>query len=105
MGTFKTEIPPEVSHDRATLEYQYLSIVSRDPDLTENYVYISSKFVLGAHVFCWEVLASIQLAVNIVNKIKTEPFQLGLSDLVHILVLDTYCFSRSGVKGQGHTLI
>ena len=30
-------------------------IVSRDADLTENYMYISMKFRTGVHVFCWEV--------------------------------------------------
>ena len=31
------------------------AIVSRDADLTENYMYISKKFRTGVHVFCWEV--------------------------------------------------
>ena len=33
------------------------AIVSRDADLTENYIYmyISMKFGTGVHVFCWEV--------------------------------------------------
>ena len=31
------------------------AIVSRDADLTENYMYISMKFRTGVHVFCWEV--------------------------------------------------
>ena len=30
-------------------------IISRDADLTENYMYISMKFRTGVHVFCWEV--------------------------------------------------
>ena len=29
--------------------------VSCDADLTENYMYISMKFGMGVHVFCWEV--------------------------------------------------
>ena len=29
--------------------------VSRDADLTENYIYISMNFGTGAQVFCWEV--------------------------------------------------
>ena len=44
----------------------------------------------------------------LVNAIQTEPFQLGLSNSVHILLMttqdNTYWFSRSEVKGQGHTL-
>ena len=31
------------------------AFVSRDTDLTENYMYISMKFGTGVHVFCWEV--------------------------------------------------
>ena len=31
------------------------AIVSRDADLTENYMYISMKFRTGVHVFCSEV--------------------------------------------------
>ena len=32
------------------------AIVSRDPDLTENYMYISILiFGTGVHEFCWEV--------------------------------------------------
>ena len=31
------------------------AIVSRDADLTENYMFISMKFGTGVHVFCWEV--------------------------------------------------
>ena len=45
------------------------------------------------------------LSTKLVN--MTGPFQLGPSDLVHILLVtrdNTYCFSRSGVKCQGHTL-
>ena len=45
----------DVPHDRATLEYNTLVIVSRDADLTENYVYILMKFRTGVHVFCSEV--------------------------------------------------
>ena len=45
----------DIPHDRTTLEYQYLVIVSREADLTENYMYISMKFRKGVHVFCWEV--------------------------------------------------
>ena len=30
-------------------------IISRDADLTENYMYISMKFRTGVNVFCWEV--------------------------------------------------
>ena len=38
------------------LEYQYTpAIVSYDADLTENYMYISTKFRTGVHVFSWEV--------------------------------------------------
>ena len=45
--------------------------------------------------------------LNFVNMIQTEPFKLGPSNLVHVLLMtrnDTYWFSRLGVKGQGHIL-
>ena len=40
--------------------------------------------------------------------IQTEFLGLRSSNLVNILLLqedDTFCFSRSGVKGQGHALV
>ena len=49
------------------------------------------------------------LLLNLVNTIQTEMFQLGPSNLVHTsydkrTTATMYCFSRSGVKGRGHTL-
>ena len=47
------------------------------------------------------------LLLNLVNTIQTELFQLGPSNLVHTSYDkkdNSYCFSRSGVKGRGHTL-
>ena len=44
---------------------------------------------------------------NVVIVIKAKLFEVGLPNLIHILILqetDGYCFSRSGFKGQGHTL-
>ena len=47
------------------------------------------------------------LLFNLVNAIQTEPFQLGPSNLIPILLMtrgSCYRFPRSGVKGQGHRL-
>ena len=47
------------------------------------------------------------LLLNLVNTIQTEPFKLGSSNLVHILLMTRgwhLLISRSGVKGQGHML-
>ena len=48
------------------------------------------------------------LMLNLVNTIQTEPFQLGPSNLVHILFMIRgrhLLIFKVGVKGQGHTYI
>ena len=45
------------------------------------------------------------LLLNLVNTIQTRPFKLGLSNLVHILLMTRgRHLLISKVKGQGHTL-
>ena len=57
------------------------ALVSREADLTENYMYISMKFRTGVHVFCWEVgvfnrssfqLVSYKVFCHRVTKSKTD---------------------------------
>ena len=57
----------------------------------------------GRHLLIFKVRG------HLVNTIQTEMFQLGPSNLVHTsydkrTTATMYCFSRSGVKGRGHTL-
>ena len=44
---------------------------------------------------------------KLVNMLQTEPFQLGLSNLVHILLMTRgqhLLIFKVGVKGQGHMM-
>ena len=53
------------------------AIVSRDANMTENSIYISMKFGIEVHVFCWVVGYLIVLASNqfaVIFKKKTFAF-------------------------------
>ena len=56
---------------------------------------------------CLGVCLSVGLSAKLVNTIETEPFQLGPSNLVHILLMKrgrTLLNFKVRVKGQGHML-
>ena len=53
------------------------------------------------------VCLSVRLSTKLVNTIQTEPYQLGPSNLVHLLLMTkgrTLLIFKVMVKGQGHTL-
>ena len=73
-------------------------------DTIHNFFYMPD---LSGRIIEWRGRLSVRLSTKLVNTIQTEPFQLGPSNLVHILLWkedEPYWFSRSGVKGQGHPL-
>ena len=56
---------------------------------------------------CLSVRLSVRLSTKLVDTIQTEPFELGPSNLVHILLMTrgrTLLIFKVRVKGQGHTL-
>ena len=55
--------------------------------------------------FCLSVCLSVRLSTKLVNTIQTEPFQLGPSNLVHLLLMtrgQILLFFK--VRGQSHTI-
>ena len=74
------------------------------------FIHLTCQDVLWYGVgICPSIRLSICRSVHkvLVNTIQTEPFKLGPSNFVHVLLMtrgQTLLISRSGVKGQGHML-
>ena len=83
----------------------YFSI--NDTPHLHNVIYMSIIFNLTVMTNTQTLIRSVALSTNLVNMIQTELFQYYHHTwYIYFLWQEdvTYWFSRSGVKGQGHTL-